>query len=369
MYRGAECRETLRLPHTKANVQFAERMRGEILNAIELGTFDYAKYFPESNNLKKFGMATKQKDVTVGDLLGQQLEIYKRTVAPSTLKTYTRSYEGKLMPQWGDTLVADLTPAALRAWLSGFTIKARAVRQMLIPLRGALELAVNDDLIDSSPLDRVRLKKILDREAYNVDFETDPFNAQEIAAILAAADGQARNVFLFAFCTGMRPSEYIALRWESIDWAGYQAKVQRSRVMGESREDVKTRAGRRLVDLRRGAHDALLAQKQHSYLANGLVFLDPATGEGWDNTSRLGLYWAAMLKKSKVRYRNPYQTRHTFASILLSAGMNPMYVAKQMGHTDTTMITRTYGRWIEMDGGVLPAYYEKLASATKESTG
>jgi integrase len=30
-----------------------------------------------------------------------------------------------------------------------------------------------------------------------------------------------------------------------------------------------------------------------------------------------------------------------------------MYVAKQMGHTDTTFITQTYGPWLEQDDGVL----------------
>lgn len=48
MYRGMECRETLKLARTKANILYAERLRGEILNAIEKKTFDYAKYFPGS---------------------------------------------------------------------------------------------------------------------------------------------------------------------------------------------------------------------------------------------------------------------------------------------------------------------------------
>ncbi|WP_426075124.1 hypothetical protein [Janthinobacterium sp. DSP2-3-3] len=43
--------------------------------------------------------------------------------------------------------------------------------------------------------------------------------------ILDAAQGRARNVFQFAFYKGMRPSEYIALRWESIDWAGFNVRV------------------------------------------------------------------------------------------------------------------------------------------------
>ena len=54
-----------------------------------------------------------------------------------------------------------------------------------------------------------------------------------------------------------------------------------------------------------------------------------------------------------MRFRNPYQTRHTFASNLLMLGALPLYVATQMGHADTTMIVRTYGKWIAagMDHG------------------
>jgi integrase len=47
-----------------------------------------------------------------------------------------------------------------------------------------------------------------------------------------------------------------------------------------------------------------------------------------------------------VRYRNPYQTRHTYASTLLSANENPWWVAKQMGHVDVEMVFRHYGKWI-----------------------
>lgn len=56
--------------------------------------------------------------------------------------------------------------------------------------------------------------------------------------------------------------------------------------------------------------------------------------------------WVPAMKKAGVRYRRPHQTRHTYASMMLSAGEHPMWVAKQMGHTDWTMIARVYGRWM-----------------------
>lgn len=56
--------------------------------------------------------------------------------------------------------------------------------------------------------------------------------------------------------------------------------------------------------------------------------------------------WKTTLSRARVRYRNLYQTRHTFASMMLSAGEREIWVANQMGHSDTTSIRRNYGRWI-----------------------
>jgi integrase len=50
-----------------------------------------------------------------------------------------------------------------------------------------------------------------------------------------------------------------------------------------------------------------------------------------------------------VRYRNPYQVRHTFASALLTAGANPWFVAQQLGHVDVQLVFRVYGKFISQD--------------------
>jgi len=79
--------------------------------------------------------------------------------------------------------------------------------------------------------------------------------------------------------------------------------------------------------------------------------------------------WA--IKKAGVRYRYPYQTRHTYASMMLSAGEHPMWVAKQMGHRDWTMIARRYGRWMpDADasaGSRAEALYGKSPTAPRAS--
>lgn len=49
-----------------------------------------------------------------------------------------------------------------------------------------------------------------------------------------------------------------------------------------------------------------------------------------------------------IRYRSPYETRHTYATMMLMAGMTPAFCARQMGHSVQQFLD-TYARWI--DGG------------------
>jgi len=127
-------------------------------------------------------------------------------------------------------------------------------------------------------------------------------------------------------------------------------RVRRSSTRGQSRNKTKTAAGMRDIELLQPARDALVAMKATSYLAGRAVWLNPKTGKAWAHDSQIRqTCWQHALKKAGVRYRCPYQTRHTFASTLLSRGANPMWVATQMGHADWGMIRKRYGRWIPQE--------------------
>lgn len=57
-----------------------------------------------------------------------------------------------------------------------------------------------------------------------------------------------------------------------------------------------------------------------------------------------------LLKRAGLRYRNPYQTRHSYASILLTAGEDSAWISTQMGHADLGIIFRVYAKWIKSKG-------------------
>lgn len=67
-------------------------------------------------------------------------------------------------------------------------------------------------------------------------------------------------MFLFAFTTGMRPSECMALMWPSVRFDRHQIAVEATFVDGELKNTTKTLSGLRNIDIRAGAYVALMAQ-------------------------------------------------------------------------------------------------------------
>src|SRR5688572_21216620 len=53
---------------------------------------------------------------------------------------------------------------------------------------------------------------------------------------------------------------------------------------------------------------------------------------------------ATVLEKTRVRYRDCYNTRHSYISWSLMIGKNPLLLAEEDGHSVHTMLT-TYARW------------------------
>lgn len=97
-------------------------------------------------------------------------------------------------------------------------------------------------------------------------------------------------------------------------------------------KQTKTASGERSVKLFPPALAALRRQKPFTLLAGGRVFHNPRTNTPLETDGQVRkTAWTPALKRAGVVYRNPYQTRHTYASTLLSAGENPLWVAQQMG--------------------------------------
>ena len=348
-YRGVTCKEVLSslTPQKKGEQRFAVNMKAEIENAIEKQTFRYNEYFPNSKRARLFGHTVST--VTVGELLMDWLQDVKRTHPHSTYRCYKKSCRAHLLPEFGQLRARDLSPGHIRQWIRGRSGTLKSIRNDLTPLRAVLDRALNDDVIDKNPLDKIRVSKLVGREQAKTDYEVDPFNETEIKAILTAAfeyDPRIRNLIQVAFYTGLRTSELFGLMWEDVDWLEGSLHVLRA-VVERRIKETKTKAANRHVTLLPAARAGLIDQKQYSFLEGSFVFNRPHQRGPFVDYQHLERPWKHVLRRAGVRYRNPYQTRHTYASQLLSGGENALFVAHQMGHRTTEMIQRHYGRWVE----------------------
>lgn len=117
-------------------------------------------------------------------------------------------------------------------------ISAKRINNILTPLRQTYEEAFYDEAIEKNPMQRVKNLSTTRREP-------QPFNSTEIEKILAVLDGHAHNLIQFAFGSGLRTSELIALRWEDVDLTQGVIHVRRAEVLGNEKTIKRTNRSKR----------------------------------------------------------------------------------------------------------------------------
>lgn len=326
---------------TQANLKHAARVASEIRAKIKAGEFVMAEYFPEDG---EGGPTTLAKGLDTW-LSAQRIEGSTKAGYTAAVNFWKHAsyHETDLMLAMGPVPLRQLklshilTALARRPELSGKT-----VNNYVSVLRGALELAVKDKIIRENLADEVPSAK------WQRD-PPDPFTAQERNKIIAQAaakhPGHVANMIRFWMWSGLRTSELIALRWANVDLADGTVLVKEAKVRKE-RKATKTNVAR-LVRLNSEARAALTAQKALTYLKGEEVFQDPRHSKAWDTEASFRkVFWVPMLKALGIRYRRPYQCRHTYATAMLMAKMNPAMCAKQLGH-DVKVFLTIYAKWIE----------------------
>lgn len=353
-YLGKRCRERIKLKPTAANLKKCERHREAILESIAAGTFDYAVTFPNSKRANDF---LPEKELTVGEWLWKWLDSKEKMLKSSTYDGYRKAIKGALIPALGHIALSKLRKKDVRDWLQKLDCSNKRIANIISPLREALQHAYDDELITENVLFNFRYV----RNEPPKESDVDPFTAEEQALILAQLEGEAKNLIQFAFWTGLRTSELIALEWRDIDFKKGVINVQRAKTQAAAKaETTKTRAGVRQVKLLHPALDAIRNQGE-GFKHGSVVFHNPKTEMPWFGDSALRkTLWTPALKRAGVKYRRPYQTRHTFASYLISSGENIAWISSQLGHANVLMTIKCYARYIPESGNNLGERAVKL---------
>ena len=106
-------------------------------------------------------------------------------------------------------------------------------------------------------------------------------------------------------------------------------------------------------------YDALREQWNYSGKKGAYVFC-ARNGAPLNNRNVTRRVWYPLLELLGLGKRNPYQTRHTAATLWLAAGESPEWIARQLGHSNTSMLFRVYSRYVPNLMGRDGAAFERL---------
>lgn len=201
--------------------------------------------------------------------------------------------------------------------------------------------------------------------------EPDPLTREEFELMVTngCLHRQDSAAITLAVFTGLRPGELCALAVEDIDLEGGQINVTRAITANGTFKLPKTGKPRSVL-LMPPAIEAckvlmsLVAdhpqrsievfQNRHESRHEKVTpLLSPMTQARkkiinfWYVPTAWNTKWAAVQKRSGIRPRRPYQTRHTYACWCLSARGNLAFITKQMGHKDFTMLVEVYAKWMD----------------------
>ena len=376
-YLGQRVREPAGLKDTAENCKAVRKQLDLIIAEIQNGVFEFAKRFPQSSKKEYFAaiegrqVITEPKDVIFSDYVKRWWADMNPGMSEGQIRDYTSILNFHILPYFGDMPFSEFwSLVCLKkfvALLKGKKtrhkkpLSGKRIQNIMIPLRVIVKDAIDEygwfDLPD--PFARLKLPKAQKIRIYPFDFKDWQILMKQIAPWY-------RPYFEFAVQTGLRPSEQVALKWTDID--DRFIHIERSRVRNIEKQDLKTAGSRRFIEIRPSMVKVLADQKKlTSKHASPYVFINTKGRPILQD--KLRELWARAMAKSGLVHRRMYETRHTFASWALGAGELPEWVAQTLGHVNTSMIYKTYGRYIRnltrQDGSAFEKLYAE--STNKKS--
>lgn len=242
-----------------------------------------------------------------------------------------RSYSAplrELISVFGDKEIGSITPNEVQRYLNDLDLayKSIATRKSLMSM--VFDYAIVSGMDLRNPCDHIKIesKKRSHRSA---------LTPEEIQAIRDTKKGSFILAPLILY-TGARCGEALALTYSSVDWEKKQIHIDKSIDHYGNRpvlSTTKTEAGVRTVPLLPQLEE-LLDRKGKGYIVSGA---EPLT------KSALRCRWKKWEEEHGIRI-DRHQIRHSYASILYSAGIDPKSAQKLLGHANfsTTMDIYTH---------------------------
>ncbi len=318
----------------KGTKKDAEKHLAELLNQIDTGSF------------------IKPIKTTLAEYLERWLKDYVwPSLAPRTAEGYEHIMCHHVIPVLGNMVLNKFKPENLQRYYSeklSSGLSAQTVRHHHTALHKALHTAVEWGLLSRNIADAVNPPR-----AQHTEMQT--WNEDEVSHFLEIAKvSHYYALFYTALFTGMRRSEYLALRWSDLDLLLCQAYVNRSLHVLKGGQVVyrspKTAKGRRMIALSPSMASVLREHYEKAKLERAmlgvslkdddLVFCQPDGSPLLPNTVTHA--WIKLVRRTGQKSIRLHDARHTHASLMLKQGTHPKVVQERLGHAGIQITLDTY---------------------------
>lgn len=318
----------------KGNKKDAEKRLAELLHQIDTGSF-----------------IKPAKDTLGGYLEGWLKDYAWPNLAPRTAEGYEHIMLHHIIPTLGNIVLNKLKPEHLQRYYSEKLtagLSAQTIRHHHTALHKGLQTAVEWGLLSRNVADTVKTPR-----AQQSEMQT--WNEDEVSHFLEIAKGSHYYaLFYTALFTGMRRSEYLALRWSDLDLLLCQAYVNRSLHVLKGGQVVyrspKTAKGRRMIALSPSMASVLREHYEKAKLERAmlgvslkdddLVFCQPDGSPLLPNTVTHA--WIKLVRRTGQKPIRLHDARHTHASLMLKQGTHPKVVQERLGHAGIQITLDTY---------------------------
>lgn len=309
-----------------------------------------------------------------GSVRNRSGEEYK----PSAIRSYERALRLRVLPVFGARRLSDIRRPELQDLVDELVaegLSSSTIQMTVVPLKSMYRREASRGRIPVNPTTGLELPAIRGGR----DRIADP---TEAAALLAALPDEDRAVWATAMYAGLRRGELMALRVSRVDLTGNVIRVEKGWDDKEGEIETKGR-NRRRVPIPTPLREQLLGHLMRTGRRDAdLVFGKTATtpfsakavalraDRAWKATNdRLLEEEEAQGRevdpKELLRRITLHECRHSYASLMIAAGVNAKALSTYMGHANISITLDRYGHLMpgneEQAAGMLDAYLIQAA--------
>jgi integrase len=257
---------------------------------------------------------------TVADLCERFIAEYLPRKRASTAKSYRQQIAAEILPALGRRKVSEIGFADVDALHRAITKRGRPYRanRVIATLSRMFSLAIKWHMRPDNPCKGIERNTEHKRRRY--------LSTEELARLTAALaqyrDRQSADIIRLLLLTGARRGEVLAARWDDIDLdAGVWHKPGAATKQKAAHSVPLSEAARRL----------LLAIRHDD------TWVFPANGSHRRDVKDA---WAAICEAAHSKGARLHDLRHTYASVLASAGLSLPVIGALLGHATPVTTSR-----------------------------